>query len=412
MLPASPLFAERRAFTGARLFTGSGEPIVDAVLLVEDGRVVAAGPAAALHVPPGVERIDLAGKTIVPGLVNAHGHVGQAQGLRSGPGVNTAANVLAQLALYARYGVTSVVSLGGDEQPGFDARAGQDGPRLDRARIFVAGPVIAATTPEAAREQVAALAPRRPDFVKIRVDDNLGTAQKMPEPVFRAVIEEAHARGLKVAAHLYYLDDAKALLRAGADLLAHSVRDRELDDELVGLLRERGVCLCPTLMREVSTFVYERTPAFFEDPFFLREADPAVLAELRRPERQRAIAEDRLAQQYKAALPVASRNLKRLTDAGVGIAFGTDSGPPGRFQGFYEQEELLRMAEAGLTPRQVLEAATSGAARCTGLADKVGTLAPGRFADFLVLRADPLADIRNVRGLDAVYVSGAVVPGR
>ena len=146
------------------------------------------------------------------------------------------------------------------------------------------------------------------DLVKIRVDDNLGRTTKMSEAVYTAVIDQAHARGLRLAAHLYYLEDAKSLLRAGADLLAHSIRDQDVDEELIDLLNARDVCVCPTLMREVSTFVYESRPAFFDDPFFLRDADPAVLQALEDPARQQTTRESSSAQQYKVAFEVAKRN--------------------------------------------------------------------------------------------------------
>ena len=249
--------------------------------------------------------------------------------------------------------------------------------------------MIAAATPEEARARVDAVAALKPDFVKIRVDDNLGTAAKMTPPVYRAVIEQAHKHGLRVAAHLFYLEDAKGLLDAGADFLAHSIRDREVDDEVIGQLKRRNVCVCPTLMREVSTFVYEAEPPFFADPFFLREADPAVLAALRDPKRQEATRASRSAQAYKAALEMASRNLKKLADAGVRIAMGTDTGPPARFQGYFEHEELALMAKAGLTPRQVLEAATGQAARCLGVAGQVGTLEAGSSRRFRRPRGEP-----------------------
>src|SRR5205085_1263589 len=161
----------------------------------------------------------------------------------------------ANLRTYADYGVTTVFSLG-DEPPAiFAARDAQGTPALDRARVFVAGPVLAPKTPEEARTQVAALAARKVDVVKIRVDDNLGTTPKMAPEVYRAVIDEAHRRGLRVAVHLFYLADAKAVLAAGADLIAHSVRDADVDADLVAALKARRVCVSPTLMREVSTFV-------------------------------------------------------------------------------------------------------------------------------------------------------------
>ena len=402
-----------KVFVGARLIDGTGAPAIeDAVVVVREGRIVAVGPRGRVRVPATAERVDLAGKTLMPGLVNAHGHVGETQGLQAGPELNTPENVRRQLGLYARYGVTTVYSLGGDAEPGFRARDQQNVPTLDRARIHVAGPVVVATTPEEARRQVDAIAASKADIVKIRVDDNLGTTPKMPPAVYRAVIEQAHARGLRLAAHLYYLDDAKDLLRAGADFIAHSVRDREVDDELVGLLKQRDVCVCPTLMREVSTFVYESEPDFFSDPFFLREADPAVLAQLRDPKRQEAMRTSRSAQTYKKALEIASRNLKKLSDAGVRIAMGTDTGPPARFQGYFEHMELELMAKAGLTPAQVILSATGDAARCMGLDGQVGTIRPGAWADFLVLARNPLQDVRHTRTLESVWIAGNRLPGK
>jgi imidazolonepropionase-like amidohydrolase len=404
--------ADVKAFVGARLFDGTGRASVpDAVLLVENGRVVAVCSARDIRIPPGAQRIDLAGRFVIPGLVNAHGHVGETRGLRSGPDLYDRANVLAQLGLYARYGITTVTSLGGDREEGFRLRDEQDTPALDRARLYVAGPVIDGKTPEEARAQVAALAPRQPDWVKIRVDDSLGTTAKMPPAVYRAVIEEAHKHGLRVAAHIFYMEDARDLVASGADMIAHSVRDRPVDAAFVDALKARHVCLCPTLMREVSAFVYGSEPDFFSDPFFLKEADPAVLAELRRPERQKTVATSPAAARYREALAMASRNLKTLFDAGVPIAMGTDTGPPARFQGYFEHLELEHMVAAGLTPAQALVTATGGAARCLGLAGKVGTLEPGAWADLLVLRQDPLADIRHTRTLESVWIAGNRLTG-
>ena len=368
--------------------------------------MVALGPSAQVPLPAGARRIDVAGRTIVPGLINAHGHVGETKGLRSGPELYDEANVRRQLGLYARYGVTTVFSLGGDQAPGFRVRDEQVRTPTSVARLFVAGPVLTPATPEEARAQVDAAAALKPDLLKIRVDDNLGTTPKMSPEVYGAVIARARERGLRVAAHVYYLEDAKGVLRAGADFIAHSVRDRPVDDELVGLLKERDACLCPTLMREVSTFVYESEPAFFADPFFLRDAEPEVMAALRDPKRQAGVRESRSAQQYKKALEMAKRNLKTLVERGVRIAFGTDTGPPARFQGYFEHLELEQMAEAGLSPPQVLASATGDAAKCMKVAGELGTLEPGARADFLVLQKSPLEDVRNSRTLESVWVGG------
>ena len=214
-----------------------------------------------------------------------------------------------------------------------------------------------------------------------------------------------------MAAHVFYLEDAKGLLEAGVDLIAHSVRDQPVDDALIGLLRERSVCVSPTLTRELSTFVYAERPAFFDDPFFASEVPADVIAALEDPERQRAIAESEVARRYRDALEVAKGNLKRLSEAGVRIAFGTDSGPPGRFQGYFEHLELQMMVAAGLTPEQALRAATVDAAACMGQ-DRIGNFGPGSWADFVVLEADPLADISNTKRIDSVWIAGNRVPGR
>src|SRR5205823_2500634 len=300
----------------------------------------------------------------------------------------SAENVARDLRLYAAYGVTTVVSLGGDQEPAFAARDSQRTASLDRARIFVAGPVLAPKSPEEARQLVAEDAAMKVDVVKIRVDDNLGTTPKMAPEVYRAVIDEAHKRGLRVAVHLFYLADAKSVLDAGADFIAHSIRDAEVDDQVIAALKQRSVCVCPTLMREVSTFVYESTPPFFSDPLFLKHADEQTVAALKEPARQETMRKSPAAQRYKAALEIAERNVKKLSDAGVTIAMGTDTGPPARFQGYFEHMELELMAKSGLTPRQVLAAATRDAARCMKIDDEVGTIEPGKGADFLVLDAD------------------------
>ena len=380
-----------RAFTGLTLIDGSDRaPVPNATIVVRDGRVVAVEPAASVNVPAGAERVALNGKTVIPGLINAHGHVTDPKDLRT----------------YAAYGITTVFSLGGEPASVFAARAEQGTPALDRARVFVAGPVLTAGTPEEARTQVADVAAQKVDIVKIRVDDNLGTTPKMAPEVYRAVMDEAHKRGLRVATHLFYLADAKALLAAGSDFIAHSVRDADVDADFISAIKRRGVCYSPTLMREVSTFVYESTPEFFSDPFFLAHANAEWVATLKQPARQEAMRTSPSAQRYKAALEVARRNLKKLSDAGVPIAMGTDTGPTGRFQGYFELMEIEMMVKAGLTPRQALASATRDAARCIKLDRELGTIEPGKWADFVVLDANPLADIANVRRIASVYIAG------
>jgi imidazolonepropionase-like amidohydrolase len=395
-----------KAFTGARVVDGTtAAPIDNATIVVRDGKIVAVGPAARVTVPAGAERISLAGKTVIPGLVNAHGHVGGTVGLQGNR--YSPENVMRDLRLYADYGVTTVVSLGDDQAPTFALRDSQRTATLDRARVFAAGPVLAPKTPDEARKLVADDEAMKVDIVKIRVDDNLGSTQKMAPEIYQAVINEAHKRGMRVAVHLFYLSDAKAVLDAGADFIAHSVRDVVVDQDLIAMLKRRDVCYCPTLTREVSTFVYESVPPFFEDPLFLKYQDPQTIAALKEPQRQETMKKSASAQRYKAALKVAETNLKKLSDGGVTIAMGTDTGAPaGRFQGYFELMEMEMMQRAGLTPKQVLAAATRDAAKCQKLDREIGTLESGKWADFVALDADPLTDISNIKKIDSVWIAG------
>ncbi len=392
------------AFTGATIIDGSGgTPIADGVLLLQDGRIVAVGSKAEAAIPEGATVTDVSGKFIVPGIINAHGHVGNAKGIEGGH--YSRENVLDNLRIYARYGVTTVVSLGDDRAEAVPLRHVNDSLATHRARLFIAGAVITGATPEEAIAVVDSNHNMGVDFMKIRVDDNLGTTTKMSEEVYRAVIGRSHERGYRIATHMYYLEDARKLLEAGSDLIAHSVRDVPVDQAFIDLIKEKGVGYCPTLTREVSTFVYGDTPEFFNDPFFLREYDRETIAPLMDPARQEQVRNHRNAQIYREQLPVAMANLKTLASAGVPIVFGTDSGVPTRFMGYFEHLEMQMMADAGLSPMQIIVSASRNAAHYMQL-EGLGTLSPGHWADFLVLDRNPLEDIRNMREIDGVYIGG------
>lgn len=392
------------AFVGATVIDGTGAaPLTDGVVVITDGRVRTVGPRTAVTVPGDAEIIDAHGKTIMPGIVNAHAHVGGTIGLRTG-NYNTE-NLTRQLALYARYGVTTVNSLGGDEEEGFALRNDQFETALNRSRVFVAGDVVTGSDEASVRAQVNANADRGANFIKVRVDDNLGRTGKMTPELVDTLIDQAAQRRLPVAVHLFYLEDAKSILRAGAKFIAHSVRDVPVDEEFLTLAQQADACYVPTLTREVSTFVYESEPAFFSDPFFLKEVDVQVLDELRSPERQSRMANSSSAAAYKAGLAVAMENLNALAEAGVRIAMGTDTGPPARFQGYFSHMEMQMMVDAGMSPMDVIRSATGIAAECINVGD-IGTLEPGKWGDVVLLASNPLEDIGNTKSIEGVWIAG------
>jgi imidazolonepropionase-like amidohydrolase len=396
------------ALTGARIIDGTGAPPVEGgTILIREGRIAAAGPAAAVPVPAGAAVVDMKGMTIVPGLVNAHGHAQAA-----GQGAAVREDLLRRLRTYAAYGVTTVVSLGQGSETAdvVRLRNEQESGALDRARVYTSGPSFRRVASAAeARAAIDTIAKQGVDRIKFHMEE---APNAMSADAYGALIEAAHARGLRVAAHIFTLDEAKGVVARGVDVVAHSVRDRDVDAAFIAAMKARGAAYVPTLTRELSVFVYESTPAFFSDPFFLRgralyQRDVDTLSD---PARQQRIRQDASAQAIKAALAQATRNLKLLSDAGVPIALGTDSGAgAGRWQGYFEHVELEMMVQAGLTPAQALVAATSAAARASGL-DHVGTIAAGKAADLLVLRANPLQDIRNTRQIEAVWIGGRRLP--
>jgi imidazolonepropionase-like amidohydrolase len=393
-----------QAWVGARIIDGTGKPAIEnATLVIRNGHIAAVGKR--VKIPAGAERIDATGKTIIPGLINAHGHL----------------NTETQLGVYLRDGITTVLSLGGDKEFALRESCANAAPGTV-PRLYVAGPIqdssaipgaVVVTTPEQARKSVDDLIRNKPDIIKVRIDDFRGARQKMPPEVYGAVIDEAHKNGFRTAAHIVFLNDAKGVLRAGVDYIAHSVRDQEVDEEFIALMKKRHVSYSPTLTRELAVFTYSETPSFFSDPFFLKEADPAEIAQMQDPKRQGTMKTDPAAKWYKEHLPVAMRNLKILSDAGINIAMGTDSGGgPGRFQGYFEHLELEYETKAGLTPMQALVSATGGAAKAINITREVGTLEKGKLADFLVLTANPLDDIKNTRAIESVWVGGVRVPAK
>ena len=395
------------ALTGARVIDGTGAtPIAQATIVVTNGRIAAVGAPAAVTIPAGATRIDMSGKTIMPGMINAHAHLNVDSELKT-PARD---QLLQRLRTYAEYGVTTAVSLGStqaDELDGLKLRDEQARGTLDRARLYTGGVNAVGKTPEEARQSVDRLANLKVDIIKYHIN---GNPNDMTPDIYGALVDESHKRGLRTAVHIFYMKDAMGALDKGTDIIAHSVRDQDVDQRFITTLKTRNIGYIPTLTRDLSVFVYETRPAFFDDPFFRRgialyRKEVDVLTD---PARQQKTRTDQQAQSIKPALQQALKNLKALSDAGVLIAMGTDSGAannPGRWQGYFEHVELEQMVKAGMTPMQVLVAATGSAARVMKL-DGLGTIQPGQWADLLVLNGNPLADIRNTRQINSVWIGG------
>ena len=375
------------AFEGARIIMGDGRPSIEnGTLLVEGTKIAQAGAAVDVRVPQGATIVNLAGKTIMPTLIDTHTHLSQ-----------TRERLTRDLKRRAYYGVSAAMSMGTSDTDVDLQMRGETMPGM--ARVFTAWrgitrPEVGRTTApfwinseQEGRKAVQELAARKVDIVKVWVDDRDGKYAKMTPALYGAVIDEAHKDGLRVTAHIFNLEDAKGLLRAGVDAFAHSVRDRDVDDEFMTLVKQHpNLVVNPNLPdRGVKT-----------DVSWLRVSLPA--AEMQRVEQ--ANTDRPKAQEFYG---IQARNLAKLSAAGVRIVLGTDGNTP-----WAPHVEMADMVAAGMTPAQVIVASTRNAAEFLRMSD-AGTLETGKSADFIVLDANPLDDITNTRRIAAVYLRGAAV---
>jgi len=374
-------------FEGARLIVGDGSaPIENSAFVVNGNRFTQVGRGGQVQVPAGARRVDLRGKTVMPAIIDTHTHLATNREM-----------LVDQLQRKAYYGVGAAMSLGQDNTDvAFQVRA----ETIPNAALFrTAGRGI--TMPEPGRtdapywistvaegrKAVQELSARKVDLVKIWVDDRNGMYKKLTPELYGAIIDEAHKNGLRVTAHIFTLEDAKGLLRAGIDAFAHGVRDKDIDDEFLNMMKQRpAVVVVPNLPdRGVAT-----------DLSWLGESVPA--AELKTLQ---AAATDRPAVQQ--TFGIQSRNLNKLNAAGVRIALGTDGNVA-----WAHHLEMEDMVASGMTPAQVIVSAARNAAELLKLTD-TGTIATGKSADFLVLDANPLDDIKNTRRIADVYLRGSAV---
>ncbi|WP_101925475.1 MULTISPECIES: amidohydrolase family protein [Luteimonas] len=409
----------------ARVFDGERD-LGEVTLVLRDGLIARIAAAGASDLPADAERVDYRGRFVIPGLVNAHAHVGNTEGTAHGDRFYTRDHVVRDLRQFQAYGVTTVVSLGMNGAAFADIRREVAGDPMLGAQLFGAGggigtvdgaPPAAAMglaadpVADAARAAVRAQVAAGVDVIKLWVDDLGGKAPQMTPAIYRAVIDEARRHDVRVAAHIHDLAPAADLVASGIDILAHGVRDQPIDAALAAAMRAAGTGYIATLQIDEANYLYAEQPALLETPF-LRAALPDVVRRLWSDAAWRAATlEDPATQRHREALAMNLRNLRTLHEAGVRIGFGTDAGAlPHRVAGFAEHRELELMLQAGFTPQQALTTATRDAALLLRFDDR-GLLQPDRRADFVVLTADPLADIRNTRRIDAVWQAGRRVAG-
>ncbi|MFN2446119.1 MAG: DUF5996 family protein [Vicinamibacterales bacterium] len=407
-------------FEASRLIVGDGTTIADAALVVSDGKIVQVGPRATVKAPAAAARMSLPDRTVMPMLVDLHGHTGFMKDGVFAAEHYSAENIADHLRQLEYFGVGAFLSLGTDMGP--DAWAVRERQRATGApggaRLLVAGrgfvapgggPTVSplehvpfeVDRPEMARLLVRELAAQKADMVKVWVDDRNGTRPKLPPDIYRVIIDEAHRHKLRVMAHVYYLADAKELVRSGIDGFAHMVRDLPVDDEFVALARERNVFFATSMAVQAKPI-----SEWIDDPAFTRTMTAAALARLKAGDTglPSAGGNDRT-QQFRALMKL---SIPKLKAAGLRLALGGDTGIPTRFVGYNEHLELQAMVAAGLTPLEAITAGTSVPASILGL-DDIGALAAGKSADFVVLDGNPLERIEDTLRIADVYRRGRAI---
>jgi imidazolonepropionase-like amidohydrolase len=410
-------------FEGARVITGDGSaPIEDAAFVVENSRITAVGRRGDVTVPNGAAHIDLSGKTVMPAIIDAHGHPGFLDAVtgQMSKANFTRENYIDHLERYAYHGIAATISTGTDmgelayqlraeiipnaaliRTVGLGLAYPGSGP-FDPSRNDVP---YAVTSAAQARKAVQDLAPHKPDFVKIWVDDRNGRQKKLTPEMFTAAADEARKQGLPSIAHVFNLEDAKGLVRAGVEGFMHSIRDQEVDEEFIRLAKEHDIWITPNLggINRPSLLRENGTPAWFDEPLVRETIAPALI-------RERAQMYERRKREGTPPRPVFDAiNTRKLHAAGVREVLGSDTaGDANRWLGLHTLLEFDNMVAAGFTPMEMIVAATRDSAKVLRL-DQLGMVAAGKSADFIVLDANPLDNIANVRKISAVYLRGEAV---
>ncbi|HET9319355.1 MAG TPA: amidohydrolase family protein [Bryobacteraceae bacterium] len=409
----------QQAIIGAVLIDGTGgPPVSDSVVIVAGSRIRAIGNRANTPIPAGVQKIDGRGKFLVPGLIDLHVHLGTRAGAKYDTADYTRERIERNLNAYLYFGVTSVRSMGIDRQAGFEVRKAEREGKLQTARLFTAGRgftapgghpsqevgdvVVQTNSPEEARKQVDTLAAQQVDAIKIWVDDLGHKAPKVKPAVMDAILDQARKYNIPVTAHIYSLADTEYLVRAGAAGFLHMIQDTEdIDPAFIARLRDLRIVFAPTLVRQELDWLYTEHPNLLDDPDVARSVDADVIAAAKQAARDaHAMPAER------ADFERAMHNTRKLAAGGVLIGVGSDGGSGLDFPGLTTHRELELLVAAGLSPMDVIVAATRNGALALRKSDELGTIEPGRRADLMLVSANPLEDAGNLRKIDRLMLNG------
>jgi imidazolonepropionase-like amidohydrolase len=414
-------------FRNVTLIDGDGGvPVEHTDILVQGDTIAAIAPNQQIA---GAAIVDLKGKTIMPALISTHVHVGLIKGTANRAANYTRENILSQLKKYEAYGVCSVLAMGSDRPLLFEKglRDSSVNGLLPGARLYSAAygfgvpngappvemgldNVFRPVNPYEVRAEIWALHELNPTLVKLWDDDFNGKYVKMRPEICQEIIKWSHNYNLRVAAHVYYLSDARRLVAEGVNILGHSIRDSIIDDALIQQMKARHVAYIPTLSLDEFAYIYVRKADWINDPYFKASLEPGVYEMITSEKYQNDLKSSSAYVRNVAAFETALKNLKKLYDAGILVSLGTDSGAiPIRAQGFSEHIELELMVQAGLTPLQAITVATKNASEMLQISNRYGTLQKGKVADFIVLNGNPANDIKNTRKIESVFKAGKLV---
>lgn len=348
-------------FKGARIIDGSGNSALENANLVIEGDHILAIQASTVPIPDDAQILDMRGKTIMPTLIDAHSHL-----------LQTEHEVSLQLQKFTQYGVGAVASHDSDLDFIYALRKRRLLHELQVPLMLTAGHGLklpGLKNLKEVKKVLREIIELKPDFVEIDLRDPEHSPSTHPDPnLAQEIVKEAHAANLKVAASIFYLEDAKQLASAQVDFFVHSIRDQKVDQELIKLMKKNHVAYIPTLSLE------ERQPS-----------NPAAQKQLK----------------------LAKENVRRLFQAGIAIGLGTSSDrDQATVDGFAEHREIELLVSTGMAPLQAIKSATLISANILGINGDYGMLQAGRKASLIVLNNNPLEDITNTLSIQSVWIDG------